>query len=80
MSSLTELQALILDKFGIDAATLDPEASLREKGFDSLSLVEFVFAIEDHFGITIPDNDDTHIDTLAALAVLVDKVRLAQVK
>jgi acyl carrier protein len=77
MSSLKELQALIQEKYGTEMAALDPNDSMREKGFDSLALVEFVFAIEDHFSITIPDNDP-EIDTLAQLAALVDRVRAAQ--
>ncbi len=71
MSSLPALQELIHNKFGIDPATLEPGASLREKGFDSLALVEFVFAVEDQFGISVPD-DNTAIDTLAEFAALVD--------
>lgn len=76
-SSLKELQDLIQEKYGIEPAQLDPNASMREKGFDSLALVEFVFAIEDHFGISMPDDDPT-IDTLAQLAALVDKVKASQ--
>lgn len=71
MSTLKELQDLIQEKYDIDPATLDPHASMREKGLDSLALAEFVFAIEDHFHITVPDDDPT-IDTLAGLAALVD--------
>jgi acyl carrier protein len=77
MSSLQELQTLIHEKYGIDPATLDPNASMRDKGFDSLALVEFQFAIEDHFGISLPD-EDAQIDTLAELAAVVDKVRASQ--
>jgi len=77
MSSLNELQELIHEKYGIEASTLDPNASMRDKGFDSLALVEFVFAIEDKFGITMPDTD-AEVDTLAELADLVDKVKAAQ--
>jgi len=77
MSSLKELQDLIHEKYGIEAAALDPHASMREKGLDSLALAEFLFAIEDHFSITMPD-DDPNIDTLAELAVVVDRVRATQ--
>ena len=77
MSSLKELQDLIHEKYGIEASALDPQASMREKGFDSLALVEFVFAIEDKFGITMPDTD-MNIDTLAELAAMVDKIRAEQ--
>jgi acyl carrier protein len=77
MSSLKELQELIHDKFDIDPATLDPNASMREKGFDSLALVEFLFAIEDRFAISMSD-EDSNIDTLAELAAAVDKIRAKQ--
>ena len=73
MCSLKELQDLIHEKFGLDAAALDPHASMRDKGFDSLALVEFVFAVEDHFKISMPDQD-TNIDTLAELAAVVDRL------
>ena len=74
MSSLKELQELIHEKYGIEAESLDPHASMRERGIDSLALVEFVFEIEDRFKISVPD-DDPGIDTLARLAAVVDKVR-----
>lgn len=77
MSSLKELQDLIHEKYGIDPATLDPHASMREKGLDSLALVEFLFAVEDHFHINMPDAD-SNVDTLAQLAAVVDKVRAAK--
>ncbi|CAN7156539.1 phosphopantetheine-binding protein [Variovorax sp. LjRoot290] len=80
MSSLKVLQDLIHEKYGIEAAALDPHASMRDKGFDSLTLVEFVFAIEDHFSISITDDDANSVDTLAGLAAMVDKVRMAQAK
>ena len=49
MSSLNELQSLIQEKYGIEPSALDPHASMREKGLDSLALVEFLFAVEDRF-------------------------------
>ena len=72
MSSLKELQELIHEKYGIEPSALDPHASMREKGVDSLALVEFLFAVEDHFHIDMPDAD-SKIDTLAELALVVDK-------
>jgi acyl carrier protein len=74
MSSLKELQDLIQEKYGIDPADLDPGASMRDKGFDSLALAEFLFEIEDRLHITLPD-PDPEMDTLAQLAALVDQVR-----
>lgn len=77
MNTLKDLQALIHEKFGIDPAELGPDTSMREKGFDSLALVEFLFAIEDHFQISMRD-EDSNIDTLAQLAAAVDAIRAKQ--
>jgi acyl carrier protein len=77
MSSLKELQDLIQEKYGIEPSALDPHGSMREKGFDSLALVEFLFAVEDRFAISMPDAE-SNVDTLAELAVVVDKVRASQ--
>ncbi len=77
MSSLKELQDLIQEKYGIDPATLDPNASMREAGIDSLALVEYLFEVEDRFGISVPEQD-SNIDTLAELARVVDELRAKQ--
>lgn len=76
-SSLKELQELIHKKYGIEAFALDPNTSMRDKGIDSLALVEFLFDVEEHFSITMTD-EDTNIDTLAELAAVVDRLRVAK--
>jgi acyl carrier protein len=76
MSSLGELQQLIHKKYGIEPSQLDPDASMREHGIDSLALVEFLFEVEDTFKVSLESNPD--IDTLAQLAKLIDELRAAQ--
>lgn len=77
MNSLEELQTLIHKKYGFEPAKLDPNSSLREAGVDSLTLVEFIFEIEDHFGISVPEQYNT-IDTLAEMATVIDELRSAK--
>ena len=78
LNSLKELQDLIQEKYGIDPATLDPNASMRgTAGIDSLALVEFLFAIEDKYGISLPE-EYSNLDTLAELATVVDRLRAEQ--
>ncbi len=72
MSVLTEVMQLIHEKFGIDLELLKPEASLTQFGLDSLTLVELLFTIEEHFGIEIPDTR-SDVVTLAGLAKLVEE-------
>jgi acyl carrier protein len=55
MSALEELRQLIHEKFGVDPAVLQSDMSLQASGLDSLALVEYLFAIEGHFGISRPD-------------------------
>jgi acyl carrier protein len=77
MSSLKDLQDLIQEKYGIEPSALDPHASIRAAGLDSLALVEFLFAVEDRFGISLPDQQ-TELDTLADLALVVDNLCATQ--
>ncbi len=73
MSSLPVLQDLIKEKYGLTAAALDPHSPMRDKGLDSLALVEFLFVVEERFGITMTDAQ-ADVATLAELANVVDKI------
>lgn len=45
---------------------------LADLGFDSLQVLELVGELEDHFNVSIPLNDLTHIRTVAQV---VDEIR-----
>jgi acyl carrier protein len=77
-STLKELQDLMQEKYGLDAGQVDPSASLRASGVDSLALVEFIFDVEDRMGVTVPD-DNPNMDTLAELAAAIDRARAKNV-
>ena len=79
MSTLTELQQLLHDKYNIEIDSIGPDAAMQDSGMDSLAIAEFMFAVEDHFHITLPD-DDPNINTLAQLAALIDQVKAAPPK
>ena len=51
----TDLRHLFAQTFEIDKDRLLPEATLESLGLDSLAVIEFLFQIEDKFGIQIPD-------------------------
>jgi acyl carrier protein len=77
MGSLQQLQEIIRDKYSLDPSTFDPHQSMREQGLDSLAVAEFLFEVEDRLGITLPD-DYQGLETLAALADLIDRMRAEQ--
>ena len=51
----TDLMHLFAQTFEIHKDRLLPEATLESLGLDSLAVIEFLFQIEDKFGIQIPD-------------------------
>lgn len=77
MSSLKQLQDLVQEKYRIDPATIDPHASMLEQGIDSLALAEFLFDIEDRFGIQFPA-ERADVSSLAGLARVIDEIRAGQ--
>ena len=77
MNTIDELKQLLHERFDVDAATLDPEASLTDFGLDSLSLAELMFTVEEHFHVDFPSTQQD-VDTLKGLADVIDGLRLAQ--
>ena len=67
MDTLARIKELAAKEFSLDAARLDPTAGLDTLGVDSLSFIEFMFKIEEEFGITVSDEDLKGIKTLGDL-------------
>ncbi|WP_374349855.1 acyl carrier protein [Chitinimonas sp.] len=72
-STLKQLQDLIVEKYGIAIEELAPEKGLADFGLDSLSQVELLFSVEEHFKIEIPE-ERAQVANLNALAALVDSI------
>jgi acyl carrier protein len=47
---------LLVKQFKVDPAVVRPDSTLEQLGLDSLTLMEFVFAVEDHFDVRIPED------------------------
>ena len=63
--TLTEIQRIVSEQLGVDAAQVQPEASFtKELGADSLDVVELVMLIEDEFDIEIEDEIANQITTI----------------
>ncbi len=60
-----KVKELIADRLGVDPEEVTPEASfIEDLGADSLDTVELVMALEEEFGIEIPDEDAEKIQTV----------------
>lgn len=73
MSSLETIQRMMAEQFDLKPEVLVPEAQLEGLGVDSLSVIEFMFNIEDEFKIKLPD-ERVEIKTVQDIANIVDRL------
>ena len=60
-----KVKQIIVEQLGVDEAEVTPTASfIDDLGADSLDTVELVMALEEGFGIEIPDEDAEKITTV----------------
>jgi len=60
-----KVKEIVADRLGVDPEEVTPEASfIEDLGADSLDTVELVMALEEEFGIEIPDEDAEKIQTV----------------
>ena len=61
----SRVQAIIVDKLGLDENEVTPEASFtNDLGADSLDTVELIMEFEKEFNIAIPDEQAEEIQTV----------------
>lgn len=73
MDTLERIKQLARKEFSLEDAQLDAAAPLDSLGIDSLSFVEFMYKIEEEFGIRVADEHLKGIKTLRDLERLVEK-------
>jgi len=72
VASQAQVIELLVEKYGVDAAKVTPDATMADLGLDSLSVAELVFDIEDLFSIEIKA-DDAEFKTFGEAIALVDR-------
>jgi acyl carrier protein len=65
MTTFDEVKKIVAEQLGVDEAEVKPEASFaNDLGADSLDTVELVMALEEKFGVEIPDEEAEKIVTV----------------
>jgi len=65
MTILDDVKEVIVDKLGVDADKVVPEARfIEDLGADSLDTVELIMGLEDKFGLEIADEEAEKIRTV----------------
>ncbi len=73
MADFEKVKSIIVEQLGVDESAVTPEASfIDDLGADSLDTVELVMALEEEFGIEIPDEDAEKIQTVGDVSKYID--------
>lgn len=60
-----KVKTIIVEQLGVEEDTVKPESEfLDDLGADSLDIVEFIMALEEEYGLEIPDEDVEKIVTV----------------
>jgi len=78
MDTVDQLKTLIHEQFDVDPATIDADAPFASYKLDSLTVAELIFAIEDNFHVTVPDEAVTTVTTLRGMAQMLDTLVAAK--
>ena len=70
----SKLSALLVDELGLDADKITMESRFEEDlEVDSLGVVELLMALEDNFGVQIPDEEAEQLSTVGEAVSLVEQ-------
>lgn len=71
--TLDKVITIVADQLGKDAAGITAETSMQDDlGADSLDAVEIIMALEDEFGIEIPDEEAQTFNNIGEIAQFID--------
>jgi acyl carrier protein len=73
MSVLEKVKKIVVENLGVDPEKVTEEASfIEDLGADSLDTVELVMALEEEFGVEIPDEEAEKITTVKDAVKYID--------
>ncbi len=78
MALFEDIQAVIAEQLNVDAAQVTLEAEfVKDLGADSLDVVELIMALEEKFGIEIPDEQAEKIINVGDVVKYIEDNKLA---
>ncbi len=78
MALFEDIQTVIAEQLNVDVAQVTPEAEfVKDLGADSLDVVELIMALEEKFGIEIPDEQAEKIVNVGDVVKYIEDNKLA---
>lgn len=70
-----QLLVMAARRAGREPSTIDPKTSIQDLGIDSLGLAEFLFDVDDEFGVTLSEDNLTAARCLDDLAQVIARMK-----
>jgi acyl carrier protein len=71
---MDKVRVVIVEQLNVEEDDVTEDASfIDDLGADSLDIVELVMALEEEFGISIPDEEAEHIKTVGNAVTYIEK-------
>ncbi len=79
MAAEEKIKSIIAEQLGVKAEEVTPQASfIDDLGADSLDTVELIMALEEEFGVEIPDEDAEKMTTVGDAIKYIDEKTAAK--
>lgn len=66
-----KVRQIVAARVNRNAHDIPTEKTFEELGFESIDALDIMFALEDEFGVTIPDETAQSVNTVKALAAII---------
>ncbi|MCL2439691.1 MAG: acyl carrier protein [Alphaproteobacteria bacterium] len=74
MSVFEQVKKIVTENLGVEEAKVTPDANfINDLGADSLDTVELVMALEEEFGIEIPEDEAEKIQKVSDAVAYIEK-------
>lgn len=74
MDTLEKVCSIVNERFELSDLNLTEDTTWDEIGADSIDLVDLISAVEDAFGISIPDEAIENLKTIGDVAAYIDNL------
>lgn len=70
-----KVSKMLAEQLNIDVAEIKPESEVvKDLGADSLDVVELMMALEDEYGVTLPEGEVENVKTVQDIVDMVSKL------
>ncbi len=75
--SIDKVTKLLAEQLNVDAKTIKPTSKIVEDlGADSLDMIEMLMALEDNFGISVPDDQVSSLKTVNDIVKFIESAKV----